>query len=43
MNRGKLFNVSNETYRFFHDLEMKVCTHLKDIFLADGQADQRRL
>ena len=42
MNRGKLLNVSDETYRFFHDLEMKVCAYLKDIFLASGQADQSK-
>jgi hypothetical protein len=42
VNRGKLFNVSDETYRFFHDLEMKVCAYLEDIFLAGGQADQSK-
>ena len=42
VNRGKLFNVNDETYRFFHDLEMKVCAYLKDIFLAGGQADQSK-
>lgn len=42
VNRGKLFTVSDETYRFFHDLEMKVCAYLKDIFLAGGQADQSK-
>ena len=40
VNRGNLFNVSDETFRFFHDLEIKVCAYLKDIFLAGGQADQ---
>lgn len=42
VNRGKLFNVNDETYRFFHDLEMKVSAYLKDIFLAGGQADQSK-
>ena len=42
VNRGKLFNVSDETYRFFHDLEMKVCAYLQDIFLAGGQVDQSK-
>lgn len=43
VNRGKLFNVSDETFRFFHDLEIKVCAYLKDIFLAGGQADQSKV
>lgn len=43
VNRGKLFNVSDETYRFFHDLEIKVCAYLQDIFLAGGQADQSKV
>ena len=34
VNRGKLFNVSDETYRFFHDLEMKVYAYLKRYFLG---------
>ena len=42
VNRGKLFNVSDEAYRFFHDLEMKVCAYLKNIFLAGGKADQSK-
>ena len=39
VNRGKLFQISDEVYRFFHDLEMKVSAYLKDIFLAAGNVD----
>ena len=30
-------------HRFFHDLEMKVCAYLKEIFMAGGQADQSKV
>ena len=42
MNRGKLFQISDEVYRFFYDLEMKVSAYLKDIFLAAGKVDQSK-
>ena len=38
---GELFNVSDEAYTFFHNLEM-VCVYLKDIFLAGGKLINQR-
>ena len=42
VNRGKLFNVSDEAFRFFHDLEIKVSAYLKDILFAGGKADNSK-
>lgn len=37
VNRGKLFEINDECFKFFCDLESKVTSYLRDIFASGGQ------